>query len=133
MTLMHEGVVRPIPIGMIFDEVCIVLRVERAELVSKSRHRRIVLAKELVVDLARKLTNMSYPEIAYEFRRTNHSTFKTAHDRFRKKSEMGIPERLEQDDPILKNLPDETIGDLSARLYVSLRDRADRDALRGKA
>ena len=52
--------------------------INREKILGSSRHQHIVLARGLVVYLARKLTAMSYPEIAAAMKRKNHSTAITA-------------------------------------------------------
>ena len=44
----------------------------------RGRYRRVVLARSLVVHLARSLTTLSFPEIARGLGRENHSTVHTA-------------------------------------------------------
>ena len=73
---------RPIPAQAIITEVCRTLAVDHHELVGKGRHKRVVFARELIVCLCRKLTTMSFPEIAHAMGRPNHSTVLTAHKRF---------------------------------------------------
>jgi len=76
--------VRPIRFSAILDAVCGELHVEPADLKSTSRHRQIVLARSMVVHLARQLTTMSYPDIARGLGRSNHSTVVTAAQRIEK-------------------------------------------------
>ena len=52
--------------------------IEPDELLGRGRHRRVVLARSLVVHLARELTTLSFPEIARGLGRENHSTVHTA-------------------------------------------------------
>lgn len=72
---------RPVQIGTITAEVCRTLAVEPAELAGKTRHKRVVLARAVVTWLARRLTTLSFPEIARAIGRPNHSTVITAHNR----------------------------------------------------
>lgn len=73
---------RPIAATAIMTEVCRALSVDHHELTGKGRHKRVVLARELIVCLCRKLTTLSFPEIAHAMGRPNHSTVLTAHKRF---------------------------------------------------
>lgn len=84
---------RPVAIERIIDEVCGSLRVDTGELFGQGRHRQVVLARGLIVELCRRLTNRSYPEIARAMRRPNHSSVITAHNRIRER--MRAEERLE--------------------------------------
>lgn len=72
---------RPIQISAIISEVCGALRVEPTDLGGKGRHKRVVMARSLITYLARKLTTMSFPEIARALSRPNHSTVITAYQR----------------------------------------------------
>jgi len=76
--------VRPIRFAAIVDSVCGELHVQPAELRGTSRHRQVVLARSLVVYLARRLTTMSYPDIARQLGKRNHSTVVTAAQRIEK-------------------------------------------------
>jgi len=73
--------------------------VERSELLGQSRSRRIVEARALAVYLVRKLTPMSYPEIAAAMGRSNHSTVVGACQRVEKNMAQGkrvdVPDRFE--------------------------------------
>jgi len=70
--------VRPIRFSAILEAVCRELHVEAGDLKSSSRHRQVVLARSMVVHLARKMTTMSFPDIARGLGRSNHSTVVTA-------------------------------------------------------
>jgi chromosomal replication initiator protein len=71
----------PLRIGGIVDATCEALGVDRNELTASSRHRRVVLARGVVVHLAREMTTMSYPEIARHLGRTAHSSAHAAAER----------------------------------------------------
>lgn len=60
------------------------LKIERARVVGTGRHPHVVMARALVIYLARKMTMMSYPEIAVAMSRRNHSTIITAAQRIEK-------------------------------------------------
>lgn len=72
---------RPVPMEAILHVVCRELRVDPGEFAGTGRHKRVVLARAITVQLARELTTLSYPEIARAMRRPNHSTVITAHQR----------------------------------------------------
>jgi len=72
---------RPIGAEMIVTEVCRELAVELPDFMGKGRHKRVVLARSLVASICRKLTTMSFPEIARAMGRSNHSTIITAQRR----------------------------------------------------
>lgn len=71
-----------VPMSAIITTVCKKLRVEVSEFVSKSRHIRLVIARELVSALATDLTRLSYPAIALAMNRPNHSSVIDARDRW---------------------------------------------------
>ena len=68
----------PVRIPRIIEAVCRRLVIEPDELLGRGRHQRVVLARGLVVHLARAMTTMSFPEIARGLGRENHSTVHTA-------------------------------------------------------
>ena len=72
---------RAVTIDAIMGTVCRELHVDPTEFAGSGRHKRVVLARALTVQIARELTTMSYPEIARAMRRPNHSTVITAHQR----------------------------------------------------
>jgi chromosomal replication initiator protein len=72
---------RPIQVSEIMDAVCACVGAEAREVMGKGRHQRIVLARSLVAHLSRRLTTMSFPEIARAMGRPNHSTIITAQKR----------------------------------------------------
>lgn len=72
---------RPIPVPAILETVCECVGAPVVEVMGKSRHQRVVLARSMVAHLARRLTTMSFPEIARAMGRPNHSTIITAQKR----------------------------------------------------
>ncbi len=80
---------KPIPLEIIARTVCRELGVEMGDLMSKGRHKRVVLARSMVAQTARSLTTRSYPEIARVMARRNHSTVITAHQRVKRQIEAG--------------------------------------------
>ncbi len=71
----------PPRIGGIVEAACQALGVDRDEITANTRHRRVVLARGVVVHLARELTTLSYPEIARHLGRTAHSSAHAAAER----------------------------------------------------
>lgn len=69
---------RPVRFSTIFEQVCDHLSVERATVLTSRRQKLIVLARSITAYLARKMTAMSYPEIAKALKRPNHTTIITA-------------------------------------------------------
>lgn len=69
---------RPVQLDAIKSAVCQELGVEPADVLGKSRHRLVVLARGLIAFLARQLTTCSFPEIARALGRRNHSTIVAA-------------------------------------------------------
>lgn len=97
-----EGASRPagpIRITEIVERVSSRLGVEREEVLGSGRHRRVVLARSVVVFLARELTTQSFPEIARALGRETHSTAHTAAKRIEQMLADG--ERVEVGDPSL--------------------------------
>ena len=81
---------------------------DRDELLSTGRHRRVVLARGLCAYLAREMTNACFPEIATSLGRTTHSTVHTADRRIRRQLEAD--EQVTSDDgesTLLRDLVDE--------------------------
>lgn len=92
--LAYEPVRRPVRLDTIIKTVCERLLLEPKQLASSSRHKAVVLARSLVVHLARELTPMSYPEIALGLGRKNHSTVITACQRMGRQLEADAPVML---------------------------------------
>lgn len=65
--------------------VCDHMRVELAEFCGRGRMPAVYRARELVVQLCRDLTNLSYPEIARGMGRPNHSSLLDMHRRARER------------------------------------------------
>lgn len=80
---------RPIRLEQIRGEICRQLGVTDSELMGRGRHKRVVLARALFVELGRRMTTHSYPEIGRALARVNHSTVVTAHQRIRKQITEG--------------------------------------------
>ncbi len=72
---------RPIAASTIVAEVCRSLGVDLSDFMGKGRHPRVVLARSVTSFICRKLTTLSFPEIARAMGRGNHSTVITAHRR----------------------------------------------------
>ncbi|MEM1011696.1 MAG: chromosomal replication initiator protein DnaA [Planctomycetota bacterium] len=65
---------QPIRAEQIFAASCDLFGLDRRELMSGSRQRTISVARSLAMFLTRKLTSLSYPEIASRMGKRNHST-----------------------------------------------------------
>lgn len=72
---------RPIQVDRISSEVCRTLGVTVQEMMGVGRHPKVVLARSIISLLARRLTTLSFPEIARQMGRPNHSTVITAQKR----------------------------------------------------
>lgn len=113
---------RPVRMETICSEVCRTLGVQLEEVLGRSKHARVVLARTLCTFLARKLTTMSFPEIARSLGRGNHSTVVTANKRF----ERQIAESKKVD---LGSDPGPDFSELSLQaLFERLRDDIQRVA-----
>ena len=86
-------------IDTILRVVCDRMCVSKQQLQSRSRLQHIVLSRALVILLARRLTSMSFPEIAAELHRNGHSTAVTAARRLKKQLaedlEVTVPSSME--------------------------------------
>lgn len=113
---------RPIHTEQVLGEVCKALRVDIAELMGRGRHPRVVLARSITAHLSRRLTTMSYPEIARAMNRPNHSTIITACKRL-----AGAMDRGERPSPTLElgaELTGLTISDLCEHLSARVQRAA---------
>lgn len=79
----------PPRIAAILDATCEQLGVNRDDLAASGRHRRVVLARGVVVHLAREMTTLSFPEIARHLGRTAHSSAHAAARRVRDMLDRG--------------------------------------------
>ncbi len=75
---------RPVRFGHIVETVSRELNVPTAAILGSGRQQRVVLARSLTIHLARQMTTLSYPDIAREMGRKNHSTIVTADQRITK-------------------------------------------------
>lgn len=100
--------------------VCEATGVSVDEVEGNLRNKDIVLARELIIDLLRNGTRMSYPDITRAMGGTNHSTAITAHNRIVKQLDMTLVERLGENSASLKRIKERTVGELLERLRRSL-------------
>ena len=110
--------IRPVPIQSIIGAVCDALRVPGESFYGKTRHPVTVLARMLVVTLARRLTLHSYPELAREMNRPNHSTPITEARRFIEQRGKTMQEYVGSH----MTCPDMTLEQLADRLASGLVD-----------
>ncbi len=75
------GIKPPLRFHQILSAVCQAAGVSQDQVLAKGRPAPVVLARSVCVFIARKLTKMSYPEIASHLARPNHSTVITAFQR----------------------------------------------------
>lgn len=80
---------RAIRFEQILDAVAEHTGVPRAQIVGSGRQQPAVIARSLVIHLARALTTLSYPEIAAVMGRSTHSTIITAAQRMDKQIAAG--------------------------------------------
>jgi len=80
---------RPIKVAEIARTVCAELLVDLSDVLGPSRHKRVVLARSATAHLSRLLTTQSFPEIATQLSRTNHSTIVTACQRVERQMAAG--------------------------------------------
>ena len=72
------------------EVVCERLQVSPAQVQGKARQKYVVLARALITHLARRLTTMSFPEIAAQLNRRSHSTVVSAARRTAKQLEEEV-------------------------------------------
>lgn len=113
---------RQIPIFVIQHHVCTRIGISTHELWSRGRSRRTVLARRLIVGLARLLTPLSFPEIAFATHRPNHSSVITSHNKLRAELKLDPQPTIGE---ILKepghSLASSTLADLMTKLEAELR------------
>jgi len=84
----------------IVSRVCEEMNVTTRQALGAGRHANVVLARSLIVYLARQMTSMSFPEIATAMGRSNHSTIVCASQRIERQIEADkqvlLPQRGEQ-------------------------------------
>lgn len=110
---------RPVAIETIMREVCRALAVDVGELMGRGRHKRVVLARAVCSHLARRLTTLSFPEIARGMGRPNHSTIITAYKRLEGQMAKDGGGRLEPEvaEGIAPDLRTLSIADLTRTLH----------------
>ncbi|MEO1236895.1 MAG: DnaA/Hda family protein [Planctomycetota bacterium] len=82
---------RPVRFADVRDAVCDALNVSPDQVAGSSRQRQVVLARALVVYLAKDLTTQSYPELAAALGKSSHSTVVTAVQRMTRQLEANAP------------------------------------------
>ena len=110
------GMPRPVRAEEIIHAVCVTLGVGDAEFRGRGRHWKVVLARSVASVLSKRLTRMSFPEIARAMGRPNHSTIITACQRLEAQMAQGARVALDG-----AEIP---ITELCDRLAVVLADRA---------
>lgn len=110
---------RPIAIEFIIEEVCRTITVDFERLMGKGRHKRVVLARSLISYLARKLTTMSFPEIARAMGRPNHSTVITAQRRLEADLAKALDTPLGAE--LSPSFPTMTLRELTDRISTQLQ------------
>jgi len=98
-----DGAARPtrtVRLATVLQVVCQRMSVTKSEIMGSGRHQRVVLARSLVVYLARELTTHSFPEIAQMLGRVNHSTVHTADQRLRQQLVTNKPCILADESPV---------------------------------
>ncbi len=110
----HATPRRAVRFQAILDVVAEQLAISRETILSRGRHRHTVLARGLLVHLARKLTAMSYPEIAAAMGRKHHSSIVNAAQNIQKQLTQGATLTL----PV--TLETLGLGDLIDRLHRAI-------------
>lgn len=109
---------RPLKVALILEVVCEKLGVQPSDVLGSGRHRLVVYARSLTAHLARTLTTRSFPEIARDLNRKNHSTIVTAVQRLQRSIDAGETRDAGG-----------TLGEMSVtQLHASLKDEILRRA-----
>ena len=82
---------RPVRFDEVLAAVTAGMNVAREQIVAGSRQREVVLARGLLVHLARELTTLSYPEMARALNKRSHSTLVSSRGRFKTLLEADAP------------------------------------------
>ena len=114
------GPTRPVRAEAIIDAAAGVLGVEVSDILGRGRHRRVVAARSIAAVLSRKLTTLSYPELAVKLGRPNHSSVVTACQRFEKQLAAGGTIRLTPGEP------ETPLADLLHRVETEVKRGAPR-------
>lgn len=108
---------RPVRFEAILETVAGYFGLTARQINGSGRARQLVLARGLLVKLARLLTPMSYPEIAAQMGRRNHSTVITAAQRIER--QIAAQERV-----LMPGAGDITVGDLLTELQQMAMNQA---------
>jgi chromosomal replication initiator protein len=113
----QAGSARTLKLDQITAHVCRVLGVEFDELTGNGRRPQVVLARSLISHLARRLTTLSFPEIARGIGRPTHSTIIAACQRLQGQMDSETPPTVDLGGTVLtvKELCERMAGELSAR------------------
>jgi len=76
--------IRPVPYRIVEAFVVEALNITPEDFRGKGRHPRAVLARGMVVYLARAITSLSFPQIAVAMIRPNHSSVIASHSRLQR-------------------------------------------------
>ncbi|MEX0886072.1 MAG: DnaA/Hda family protein [Phycisphaeraceae bacterium] len=106
---------QPLAFEHVVEAVTERLGVTRQQVMGRSRHKLVVLARSVTIYLARALTPLSYPEIARAMGRKNHSTVITACQRVQRQLGQADPA------PLPPTLNTATLSDLLDELTRALR------------
>jgi chromosomal replication initiator protein len=93
-TQAQRGPSKPVDFTVLRDTVAEHVGVGVKQVLGSSRQKHVVLARAVLIHLARELTAMSFPEIARAMGRTNHSTVITAAKRLSRQMQSGETTRL---------------------------------------
>lgn len=69
---LEDGCDVAVPVATVVDAVCRAMEVDRADLLSRKRARRIVFAREVAIFLSRRLTHLSLEEVGEVFGGRSH-------------------------------------------------------------
>lgn len=89
----------PVRAERIIAAAASVLGVEVSDILGRGRHRRVVAARSIAALVSRRLTTLSYPELAIKLGRPNHSSVVTACKRLERQLDDGVTLKLTPGEP----------------------------------
>jgi chromosomal replication initiator protein len=110
----------PVKFSHILEEICKRSRLSVQDIRGKSRTATFVFWRSMAYHLGRKLTNLSYPELAFSMGRKNHSTVHTSVKNMRIFLEQGDTTRKVGNETI-------EVSELIESLIWAVRLRANRE------
>lgn len=111
---------KPVRVDWIIDRAVEIIGVDFEDLYGDGRHERVVCARAIITRMCREFTCKSYPEIAKELHRPNHSTVCTSEARLHERLARGRgnPWRTLADGRDWQDILDEVRAAVSAEVAI---------------